>query len=81
MIYNVTVVHEGKQLRYEQLCAHWNQYCYDNEILRMDRIIPEVESGDLKITYPFFFDPYSWEQYKLPIFFGGVQLDRNETFV
>merc|ERR1719288_480797 len=78
VIYNVTVVHEGNQLRYAQLCAQWNQYCYDNEILRMAGLMPDIESGDVKITYPVFFDPYSFETYALSIFFGGTVLNDDE---
>ncbi len=74
MIYNVTVQHEGNSLRYAQLCAQWNGYCYDNEILRMAALMPQIERGDLKMTYPIFFDPFTFETYTLPIFFGGTQL-------
>ena len=79
VIYNVTVVHEGAELKYAQLCAQWNQYCYDNEILRMAGLMPDIESGDVKITYPVFFDPYSFETYALSIFFGGTVLNDDEV--
>ena len=81
VIYNVTVVHEGSQLKYAQLCAEWNQYCYDNEILRMADLMPDIEAGDIKIQWPIFFDPYSFETYKLPIFFGGTAVDEDESTV
>ena len=81
MIYNVSVPHEGNTLKYAQLCAQWNSYCYDNEILRMASLIPDVESGEIKITYPIFFDPYTFETYTLPIFFGGIDLNSDEVTV
>ena len=79
-IYNVTVVHEGNELRYAELCAQWNQYCYDNEILRLATSMPQIESGEQKMTYPFFFDPATFEGYVLPIFFGGSVLDSDEEY-
>jgi hypothetical protein len=39
VVYNVTVEHEGVELNYEKLCAHWNSYCYDNDILRLDNLM------------------------------------------
>ena len=79
-IYNVTVVHEGNELRYAELCAQWNQYCYDNEILRLATSMPQIESGEQKMTYPFFFDPATFEGYVLPMFFGGSVLDSDEEY-
>lgn len=73
------MAHEGTNLKYAELCAQWNQYCYDNEILRMGDLMPNIESGDLKITYPIFFDPFTFETYTLPIFFGGTELDDGVT--
>lgn len=81
MIYNVTVEHEGHQLKYAELCAQWNQFCYDNEILRIATVLPSIESGDIKMTYPFFFDPLTFESYALPIFFGGTVLDEDQVTV
>lgn len=80
-IYNVTVVHEGNELRYAELCAQWNQYCYDNEILRLATSMPQIESGQEKMTYPLFFDPLTFEPYLLPVFFGGTVLDADEITV
>ena len=61
VVYNITVEHEGSELNYEKLCAHWNSYCYDNDILRLAYIIPNIISGELNITYPIFFNPYNFE--------------------
>ena len=77
----MTVVHEGNELRYAELCAQWNQYCYDNEILRLATSMPQIESGQEKMTYPLFFDPLTFEPYLLPIFFGGTVLDADEITV
>ena len=79
VIYNVTVVHEGNKLNYVQLCAQWNLYCYDNEILRLNTLMPEIESGDIKVSYPIFFDPITFETYPLPPFFGGTILNDDDA--
>ena len=80
VIYNVSVVHEGNILDYVQLCAQWNQYCYDNEILRIANLMPEIETQEQKITYPVFFNPYPpFETYLLPIFFGGTEFNEDEV--
>ena len=68
-------------MKYEELCAQWNQYCYDNEILRMADLMPGIESGEMTITYPLFFDPYTFEAYTLPIFFGGTHLNSDQVTV
>ena len=61
IVYNVTVEHDGKYWNYETMCAKWDGYCYDNEILRLSDIIPSVEANDTDITYPMFFHPYTFE--------------------
>ncbi len=66
-------------LRYEDLCAKWMGYCYDNEILRLSELVPDVESGEVNLTYPLFFSPYTFERFTLPAFFGGVELSDRGT--
>jgi hypothetical protein len=61
VVYNVTVDHDGETLTYEKLCAHWNTYCYDNDILRLADIVPTIVAGELNITYPIFFNPFNFE--------------------
>ncbi len=79
VIYNATVVHEGQKLTYAELCAKWNTYCYDNEILGLAAVMPSVETLEINITYPIFFDPYTFETYTLPAFFGGTELQDEVT--
>ncbi len=81
IVYNVSVPHEGASLGYETLCAKWQGYCYDNEILRLSELVPEVESGGVELTYPLFFSPYTFERFTLPAFFGGVELDEEKGTV
>jgi len=78
-VYNVTVEHDGQRWGYEQLCARWKGYCYDNEILRLSEHIPDVESGAISLAYPVYMDPSTFETYTLPAFFGGVNLSDVNT--
>ena len=65
VVYNATVEFdvsgEGSgelfPLTYSDLCATYNGYCYENEILRLATIMPDVEQGNITLTYPIFFDP------------------------
>ena len=47
--------------RYEDLCARYNNYCYDNEILGLSDLIPSVEVKEVNLTYPVYFDPYTFQ--------------------
>ena len=60
-MYNTTVSYEDKTYSYGTLCARWNGYCYDNEVLRLASIMPQIESGQIQVTYPLFFDPSTFE--------------------
>ena len=48
--------HDGSGLRYQDLCAKWNYYCYDNEILRLSETIPSIEANETQLTYPMYLD-------------------------
>ena len=56
------------QLQYEDLCAKWAGYCYDNQILQLSGLIPEIEAGNISMTYPLFFDPNNFEVRKTALF-------------
>jgi predicted RND superfamily exporter protein len=77
--YNVTVEVEGAPVAYSDLCATFNDYCYDNEILRLSDLIPGVESDEIRLTYPIYFNPNTFESYTLPFFFGGITLTEINT--
>ncbi len=52
---------DGEKLSYTELCATFDGYCYDNEILRLSDLIPSIEVREINLTYPIFFDPYSFQ--------------------
>ena len=35
----------------------------------------DIESGAFNLSYPITFDPYTFQQYNLPAYFGGVDMD------
>ena len=37
-------------------------------------MMPEIESGQINLTYPITFDPATFQQYNLPAYFGGFQV-------
>lgn len=79
IVYNSTVRYEGSDFRYEDLCAKWDGYCYDNQILRLAELIPSIEVGEINITYPVYFNPDTFEAYTLPAYFGGIQVSDKYT--
>ncbi|XP_040572287.1 patched domain-containing protein 3 isoform X2 [Lepeophtheirus salmonis] len=81
LVYNISLEYEHSTYTYTDLCAHWNSYCYDNEILRLSSIMGSVETGAINLTYPIYFDPNTFETYALPIFFGGVSLTDINTII
>ena len=45
-----------------------------NEILNLVDMMPEIETGQINLTYPITFDPATFQQYNLPAYFGGFQV-------
>ena len=37
--------------------------------------MPEIETGQINLTYPITFDPATFQQYNLPAYFGGFQVN------
>jgi hypothetical protein len=61
LIQNATVTYEGETFTYRDTCAKWEDECYTNDILNLDAILDEVESGELNLTWPIMFNPVSWD--------------------
>ncbi|XP_039747230.1 patched domain-containing protein 3 isoform X2 [Pararge aegeria] len=71
-VQNVTVTLEnGDTFSYKEECARWEGQCFSNDILNLDKIIGEVERGELNLTFPIMFNPVTWEAHAFPVFFGG----------
>ncbi|XP_037973388.2 patched domain-containing protein 3 isoform X1 [Plutella xylostella] len=75
LVQNVTVhLPDGDTFTYKEECARWEGQCFVNDILNLDKIIGEVERGELNLTFPIMFNPVTWEAHAFPVFFGGSKV-------
>lgn len=75
LVQNMTVtLPTGEKFTYKDECARWEGQCYTNDILNLDKIIDEVERGELNLTFPIMFNPVTWEAHAFPVFFGGAKV-------
>lgn len=81
IVFNVSVEHNGQKYQYLDLCAKWGGYCYDNEILSLADLIPQVEQGLLNLTYPIYFNPFTFEAITMPAFLGGVEFGEEDHII
>jgi len=81
MVRNLTIVGEhGYGYSYEELCALViTGGCWQNEILGLGKFMPQIEAGEMSITYPIWFDPDTFLRYDIPFFTGGVSLSEDST--
>lgn len=61
LIQNASVTYDGETFTYHDTCARWENECYTNDILNLDMILDEVESGELNLTWPVMLNPVSWD--------------------
>ncbi|XP_045445427.1 patched domain-containing protein 3 isoform X2 [Melitaea cinxia] len=74
-VQNITVtLDNGETFTYSEECARWEGQCFTNDILNLDKIIGEVERGELNLTFPIMFNPVTWEAHAFPVFFGGSKV-------
>ncbi|XP_035436097.2 patched domain-containing protein 3 [Spodoptera frugiperda] len=75
LVQNMTVtMPNGDTFTYKEECARWEGQCFTNDILNLDKIIGEVERGELNLTFPIMFNPVTWEAHAFPVFFGGSKV-------
>ncbi len=71
----------GRQLNYAELCAlvaaadGTAAGCWANEILDLGGQVPDLESGNISLTFPIWLNPDTFKVYPLPLFMGGFELD------
>ncbi|KAK7083690.1 Hedgehog receptor activity protein [Halocaridina rubra] len=70
---------EEGQLRYNDLCAIWDSQCYENDILDLQELIPQVQNGTYNLTYPLMINPNTFDTYVFPLFLGGLELTNSST--
>ena len=81
LVRNLTIVgDDGYGYSYEELCALvLSGGCWQNEILGLGKFMPQIEAGEMSITYPIWFDPETFLRYDIPFFTGGVALSEDST--
>ncbi|XP_067627581.1 patched domain-containing protein 3 isoform X1 [Eurosta solidaginis] len=81
LIQNATVEYEGETFTYKDTCARWENECFSNDILNLDFIMDDIESGELNLTFPIMFNPVTWDAHAFPVFFGGTKLTEDNIIV
>ena len=81
LVRNLTIIHEdGYGYRYENLCATTIEgVCSGNNVLSIAKYMPEIESLQMNVTYPIWFDPDTFTRVTFNFFVGGVELNEDST--
>ncbi|CAG0916581.1 unnamed protein product [Notodromas monacha] len=53
-------------LTYTDLCARWDHDCFFSEAIKINNVVDKVESGQVNLTWPFFFDEKAFDNIILP---------------
>lgn len=61
IIQNTTVEYDGDVFSYRTICARWEGECFSNDILNLHYILPEVETGNISLSWPVMLNPVSWD--------------------
>lgn len=72
---NITVEHDGKTWKYEDLCSKRNNICLENKVLSMEPRIENIIRGREKVRYPYRLNKFTSaiEEYLENL--GGVTVD------
>ncbi|XP_018014148.1 patched domain-containing protein 3 isoform X2 [Hyalella azteca] len=81
MVHNVTIAEEGRKFQYKDLCAIWGEECFENQVLDIGELIPEINNNTFNLTYPFMLNPRTFESYVFPFHFGGIETSNSSTIV
>jgi hypothetical protein len=62
LIRNATITFNNTELQWNQLCATtMNGRCMENDILKLNQVLDDVENGDIILTYPVLFHPETFD--------------------
>lgn len=81
IIQNTTVTYDGEIYTYKDVCAKWEDKCFLNDILNLEKIIDDVEKGDFNLLWPITFNPETLDFHVFPVFFGGTQYNAESVIV
>ncbi|KAL7644466.1 UNVERIFIED_CONTAM: hypothetical protein RMT77_005298 [Armadillidium vulgare] len=73
---NFTINYKGRHYSYKDICAKWDNQCISNKVLDLYEYIESIENGSFKINYPMMVSPLI-----LPMFFGGITVDKEGLFL
>lgn len=79
LTHTVGVEYDDRFVRYEDLCGIWDGKCYENNILDLNDLMPDIEKGEYNLTYPLMLNPNTFEMYVFPLFFGGLEISNAST--
>lgn len=81
LIQNATTTYDGDTFTYKDNCARWENECFENDILNLDALMDDIESGQLNLTFPIMFNPVTWDAHAFPVFFGGTKLTEDNYII
>ncbi|EDW00569.1 GH20944 [Drosophila grimshawi] len=81
LIQNATTFYDGDRFTYKDNCARWENECFENDILNLDALMDDIESGQLNLTFPIMFNPVTWDAHAFPVFFGGTKLTEDNYII
>ncbi|KAL7632548.1 UNVERIFIED_CONTAM: hypothetical protein RMT77_017115 [Armadillidium vulgare] len=64
---------------YHNVCAKWDGSCFENKILNLDELMPEILNGSFKIEYPVTLNPNNFDVYVISVYFGGITVEEDGT--
>ena len=80
LVQNISISWDGASYTYQQLCAlSETGECWDNEILQLGKFMRSIESQEMSLAYPIWFNPETFEPFTFPMFFGGIHLSEINT--
>ena len=78
-LHQINFTYDGETLKYEDICAIWNEDCFENQALDLGGLLPQFLNGSLELNYPVMVHPEKFEFHVFPLYFGGFQLRENRT--
>ncbi|ALC42675.1 Ptr [Drosophila busckii] len=81
LIQNATTTYDGDTFTYKDNCARWENECFENDILNLDVLMDDIESGQLNLSFPIMFNPVTWDAHAFPVFFGGTKLTEDNYII
>ncbi|XP_055316514.1 patched domain-containing protein 3 isoform X2 [Sitodiplosis mosellana] len=79
LIHNATAMYDGESYRYNDICARSLGECFENDILNLDEMMDDIESGELKLHFPIMVNYKTFDTHVFPVFFGGTELTADRT--